>query len=215
MKDFPIFTTEYGVASLILREVPYRGIAYIRIQSTLEPEKLLEECVSFCRMVGAEKIYATGHEFLERYPFYTAVWSMACLRESLGKTDACLWPVTPETADRFREIYNEKIRKIPNAAWMDTAEQNRMVAQGDGYFVHRDGKLLGIGRVEGESLLFLASLSPGAGAEVLKALASTASEERLLLDVASENKKALALYERMGFLKTGEKSKWFELRSKE
>ena len=214
MKDFPVFTTEYGVASLILREIPYRGIAYIRIQSTLEPEKLIEECVSFCRMVGAERIYATGHEFLERYPFYTAVWSMACLRQSLGKTDASLWPVTAETADRFREIYNEKIKNIPNAAWMDSAEQKRMVSQGDGYFVHRDGKLLGIGRVEGESLLFLASLSPGAGSDVVKALASASSEERCLLDVASENKKALALYERMGFLKVGEKSKWFELGSK-
>ena len=212
MKDFPVFTTEYGVASLILREVPYRGIAYIRIQSTLEPEKLLEECVSFCRMVGAVKIYATGHEFLERYPFYTAVWTMVCIRESLGEATASLWPVTAETADRFREIYNAKIKNIPNAAWMDTAEQKRMVTQGDGYFVHRDGQLLGIGRVKGEDLLFLASLSSGAGAEVVKTLASASSEERCVLDVASENKKALALYERIGFLKIGEKSRWYEIR---
>ena len=43
MKDIPVFDTPYGVASLFLREIPYRGRAYIKIQSALEPEKLLEE----------------------------------------------------------------------------------------------------------------------------------------------------------------------------
>ena len=209
MKDFPVFTTDYGVASLILREVPYQGIAYIRIQAALEPEKLLQECVSFCRMVGAERICATGHESLESFPLYTAVWEMACLRESLGESTASLWPVTEETASEFKSIYNEKIRRIPNAAWMDGAEQKRMLAAGDGYFVHRDGKLLGIGRVEGEKLLFLASVYPGAGAEVVRTLASVSREERCTLEVASENKKALALYERMGLVRVGEKSRWF------
>ena len=42
MKDFPVFTTEYGVASLILKEIPYQGTAYITLQDSLEPEKLLE-----------------------------------------------------------------------------------------------------------------------------------------------------------------------------
>ena len=62
MKDFPMFTTEYGVASLVLREIPYRGEAYITIQDSLEPEKLLEECISFCRICGAEAVYAKGHK---------------------------------------------------------------------------------------------------------------------------------------------------------
>ena len=65
MKDFPMFTTEYGVASLLLKEIPYKETAYIIIRSSQEPEELLKECISFCRMVGAEKIYARGHEFLE------------------------------------------------------------------------------------------------------------------------------------------------------
>ena len=34
MKDFPMFTTEFGIASLILREIPYRGEAFILIQDT-------------------------------------------------------------------------------------------------------------------------------------------------------------------------------------
>ena len=60
MKDIPMFTTPYGVASLSLREVPYQKAAYICILSADQPEMLLEECVSFCRACGAEKVYAKG-----------------------------------------------------------------------------------------------------------------------------------------------------------
>ena len=76
MRDFPVFTTEHGAASLILKEIPYRKEAYIRIQSTQEPEMLLEECVSFCTACGAEQVYAAGHDILETYPFHTSVWQM-------------------------------------------------------------------------------------------------------------------------------------------
>ena len=76
MRDFPVFTTEHGAASLVLREIPYKSIAYITLQDTKQPEDLLQECVDFCRIAGARKIYATGHEFLEQYPLYTAVWKM-------------------------------------------------------------------------------------------------------------------------------------------
>ena len=55
MKDIPVFTTEFGVASLILKEIPYRREAYIRIQTTQQPQELLKECISFCRMCGPGK----------------------------------------------------------------------------------------------------------------------------------------------------------------
>ena len=78
MKDFPLFTTEYGVASLILKEVPYRGVAFIYIRQAQAGrfEEHLKECVSFCRMAGAEKIYAKGHADLEKYPQHCALWKM-------------------------------------------------------------------------------------------------------------------------------------------
>ena len=62
MRDFPVFTTENGVGSLVLKEIPYRKVAYITIQDSLFPEAFLSECVDFCRAVGAERIYACGHE---------------------------------------------------------------------------------------------------------------------------------------------------------
>ena len=99
MKDFPVFTTEYGVASLILKEIPYQGTAYITLQDSLEPGKLLEECVAFCRVCGAEAVYATGHEILESYPLYTAMWEMRCPWESLPDTEAGLFPVVEATLE--------------------------------------------------------------------------------------------------------------------
>ena len=70
MRDFSFFTTEYGVASLILKEIPYRKQAYIRILDVQEDsfDEYLAECVSFCRMCGAEQIFAEGHEQLSKYP---------------------------------------------------------------------------------------------------------------------------------------------------
>ena len=78
MKDFPVFSTETGVSSLILKEVPYRETAYIHIQD-VQPDGFgvhLKECVSFCRMVGAEKVYAAGCDELVEYPTYMQLLEM-------------------------------------------------------------------------------------------------------------------------------------------
>ncbi len=209
MKNIPVFTTHNGVATLTLQEIPTQGCAYIHIQSALEPEKLLEDCVSFCRMVGANQIYAKGHTLLEKFPLHTALWEMCCHRDSLADTDAALWPVQDQTAGEFREIYNKKIRRIPNAAWMSEKEVARIAASGEGYFVHRDSKLLGIGIIDGGEMRFVASLAPGAGADVVRALAHGITEERIVLQVSSENHKAVKLYGSLGFVKTREISRWY------
>ena len=41
MRDFPIFSTETGVSSLTLKEIPYKKQAYIRIQD-VQPGALQE-----------------------------------------------------------------------------------------------------------------------------------------------------------------------------
>ena len=69
-----MFTTSSGVASLILQEIPYRPEAYVRIRSCSDLGGLLDECVSFCKAVGAERIYATGHEGLLTMPKPLTVW---------------------------------------------------------------------------------------------------------------------------------------------
>lgn len=206
-----MFVTEYGAASLILREIPYRGIAYIRIQDTREPEKLIEECASFCRFSGAERIYAAGDPWLERLPLHAAIWEMrgkVPLRQELTKA---LWPVTEESAARFRELYNRRMREVDNAGTMEQKDEKRLAEESGAYFVHDGGALLGLGIVKGERLEALASLTPGTGETVLHTLASINPEAWLRLEAVSTNTRAIRLYEKNGFLKTRELSRWYEV----
>ena len=211
MKDIPLFTTEYGVASLTLREIPYRQRAYIKIQSASEPEKLLEECIGFCRACGAERIDASGHEFLEQYSLITPMWMMTANRESMGQTDACIFPMTQQTVERWLEIYNQRMADVPNAAYLDSRDGKEFLENGDCYFVHRDGKLLGIGKAAGDCVDIVIAVEPGMGETVLQALSSVLTEDTVRVTVAGENTRAVRLYERMGFIKTKEISRWYRL----
>lgn len=211
MQDFPVFTTEYGVASLFLREIPYRGRAHIKIQSSQEPEKLLEECIAFCRMCGASWIDAAGHAYLEKYPLITALWSMQCDHNMIGETDACLFPVTEQTLHQWLDLYNARMENIPNAAYMDSRDGRELLKTGDGYFIHRDGKLLGIGKAKDNFIDTVISVVPGAGEAVVQALCSALTGDVVQLWVASVNARAIRLYERMGFVKVRELSRWYRV----
>ena len=209
MRDFPVFDSQYGVASLTLREIPYSQKAYIKILDTLEPEMLLSECRGFCTAVGAEHIYASGHEFLERYPLRATIVSMECNRECLLFGDAAAVAVTEETADLWKKIYNEKMERVPNAAYMDDAQARKL--PGSGYFIYKEDTLIGIGKLGEDSIEAVASLQPGAGAEVVSALAKCLNTRKVTLEVAVENTRAVALYERLGFGVTGEISRWYQI----
>lgn len=211
MRDFPMFTTENGVGSITLKEVPYKGIAYIKIQSSLQPEAFLQECIDFCKMAGAEKIYASGHEMLEKYPLYNAIWQMSTLRESLPDTDAAPFPVTEKTAERWRDIYNEKMLPIANSSTMTRVDMEDLIKQGGAYFVHRGEKLLGIGIARGEMIESIVAVKPGSGREVLLALCGCLSAERIFLEVASTNFRAIKLYENLGFIPVSEISRWYDV----
>ena len=211
MRDFPIFTTQNGVGSITLKEVSYKGIAYIKIQSSMQPELFLKECVDFCKMAGAEKIYASGHEMLEQYELHNSICQMSVLRECLPETDAYLFPVTEKTAERWRSIYNEKMRPIDNSATMTREDMKVLIQHGGGYFVHRAEELLGIGIARGETVESVIAVKPGAGREVLLALCGSLTSERVILEVASTNLRAIKLYESLGFLNVSELSCWYDV----
>lgn len=209
MKDIPVFTTEFGAASLVLRQVPYRGIAYIRLQATMEPERLLAECVDFCRAVGAERVYATGHSALERYPFHTAIWKMTRSLDGQMSTDAVLRPVEESTLESWRGIYNAGLANVPNSAWLTQNDGKEMLREGDGYFVYRGDTLLGIGKAAGERLDAVVAVQPGAGGDVVRALTGAMTGKQIVLEVASANVRAVRLYERLGFTTVEEVSRWY------
>ena len=210
LKDIPMFDTETGVSTLILKEIPTRQVAYVRVQS-VQPDGLAEhlnECVSFCRMCGAERVYASGHEDLQAWPLYCGILPMALLVPEQSDPGANLFPVTEQTVGKWREICNERMAQVDNAATL-TARDEKEILSGGAYFVHDAGELLGIGWMKGSELACMAAVKPGAGERVLRTLLTLAETERVTLEVASTNVRALRLYERLGFLQTGEARNWY------
>lgn len=213
MKDFPVFTTEHGAASVILKEVPYRKTAYIRLQSSLNPSALLSDCVDFARMAGAERILAAGNLLPSGFPEAVTVLEMSGVPVLDADKVENLFPVTASTVTRWRELYNERMRSVDNAATLETRDEADMLSSGGCYFVHRDGVLLGIGWLEDGTLKAVASHVPGAGYATLNTLFSICPGERITLQVASTNHRAIALYERFGFFSTRQVDVWYDVSS--
>ena len=211
MRDMPVFTTEFGAASLTLKEIPYKKEAYIQLQDSLDPELLLEECVDFCRCAGAEKIFASGHDFLQKYPVHTTVIRMQCRRNELRDTDAALFPVQKETLEEFRCIYNDRMQSVPNASYMTARDAEQYLQERGCYFIHCRGDLLGIGIVSGNEICAVASVMRGSGEDIILALNQCLAGETVIVETASNNIPAISLYERLGFVKISEISKWYEI----
>lgn len=211
MKNFPVFTTPFGIASITLEEVPYSQEAYIRLQSCTDPIGLLEECKAFCLAVGATSVYATGHASLEQYPVYTDLLKMSATRDAIANADACLFPVQETTMEKWRQIYNERMKNVPLRAYMTTDKAKKICRQGSGYFVHRNNELLGIGVVSESYIDAIATVKPGVGAIVLKTLCDAMNSEQVYIEVASENSAAMALYQRLGFISVECIARWYKI----
>lgn len=212
MRDFPFFTTEYGVASLILREVPYREEAYIHIQEA-QPEHLAEhiqQCRDFCRAVGAEHIYIKEYPGLPQLPLHTQMVQMSGTAWVDLEKLCALFPVTEATVGRWRAYHNRRMAGIDNAATLEAREEGKILESGGAYFVHQDGQLLGIGWLEDTKLLTVAAES-GQGEWVMHSLMSLVEGAQMTLEVASTNKRALALYQRLGFVATRPLDSWYRL----
>ena len=211
MKDIPIFPTSYGVASLALGEIPYRQIAYIRVRSVVENalDELIGECVQFCRAAGADQIFWTAENV--NIPPQCVIYEMrgeACV--DTEKLES-LFPVTDATVKRWREIYNERMSKVDHVTTLSAFDEGRIVQSGGAYFVHHEGKLLGIGWLEDTKLLAIASTEKGAGIRVANTLMSLVEGATMTLEVASTNERAIRLYERLGFLRTSEVTRWYRV----
>ena len=213
MKDFPVFTTDWGVSSLILREIPYRAEAYIHIQD-VQPEGFeehLKECVSFCRMAGADRVYATGAQMLQAYPEYMSVYEMRGMAWVNPDKMVNLFPVTEQTVGRWRGLMNERLRSVDNAATLTAFDEKKILQSGGAYYIHRSGELLGLGWMEDTKLLLVAAVKPGAGETVMHSLMSLVEGADMTIEVASTNDRAIRLYEKLGFMKIREVVKWYKI----
>ena len=213
MRDFPVFTTDFGVSSLILREIPYRQEAYIHIQD-VQPDGLsehLRECASFCRMAGAERIFASGHMDLQAYPQYMSVLEMQGTAWADPQKLEHLFPVTEQTVSRWRSLMNERLRGVDNAATLTASDEKKILQSGGAYFVHHEGELLGAGWLEDTRLLLVAAAKPGAGERVMHTLMTLVEGARITIEVASTNTRALRLYEKLGFLTVRNVLQWYDV----
>ena len=213
MRDLPFFITDNGVADLILKEIPYKQTAYIRVREAQpgELELLIGECRAFCRMAGADHIYATGHPELERWPLYTEVLAMRGTAWVDREKLCSLFPVTDQTVTQWRKIYNERMASVHNSATLETRDEKRIVESAGAYFVHENGELLGIGWLEDTALLAVASVKSGAGEKVMHTLMSLVEGAVMSLEVASTNGRAIKLYEKLGFLPVASVSRWYDV----
>ncbi len=212
MKNIPLFTTQNGAASLVLRQIPYRGSAFIKIHTSEEPDALLQECASFCRAAGAENIYFTGYDASHKYPVFTSVVQMACLKDVLPDTDAVLQLVQEGTLESWRALYNQKMNLLANASYMTCEDAKDVLQNGNGYFVYRKDVLLGIGVIGENSISAVASVCPGGGRDVVLALSREIMADTVFLEVASNNAKAVRLYSSLGFVQVREMEKWYQFK---
>ena len=211
MKNIPVFTTEAGVASLVLEEIPYKRVAYIKIQSSLTPDKLIKECVDFCRMAGAEKIYASGHDYLSKYPFHTEMIRMECDKSLLPLTQLKFQrkPIDTESVALWCDIYNKRMHDVPNAATLSVSAVKELISANVCFLIYEGQQLLGIGKIVGNKVDAVATVVPGRGADVMCALCSVIKDESILVEVAVNNIPAIKLYEKLGFQKKNVISTWY------
>lgn len=211
MRNIPDFTCPWGAAFLVLQEIPYCREAYCMLQWVAPEglEGLLEECRRFCRMMGAERVYATGAA-LPGEPAFRIIRMTAPLTEG-RPTDVLLWPLLPENWGDYRSVYNKAMAQVPAARSLGERELSRLLEQGGCYFVHRDERLLGLGQVVGNRLTALVSCVPGQGRLVAETLLSLIQEDTAELLVAETNRRAVALYQKLGFAPMGVEETWWEL----
>lgn len=200
MKDIPLFTGSHGIASLILREIPYRREAYVHLRAAFDSqEALIRECESFCRMVGAEHTYVSGKGDFTGYPVYATLIERSIFCRNLPKTAARAVPT--DEADTWLCLYRETFKAVPAA--------NSCPEARGFYFIEQDGQRIGIGQIEGNCLRSVAALQTGKGADCVCAMAALCEGESLTLLCAEENLPAMRLYDKLGFSRGNVQEVWY------
>ena len=217
MKNIPMFTSAYGMATLILREIGWSGHAYVLIRSVWEGKaaELLEECRGFCRAVGAEEIYASWDtEELPADHAYDMI-EMTCEKAALPapRKPVELEQVTPETAEDYLRIYNACFRTVPSAASYDRKSLEPLYGEDLAWLAKVDGQYAAVAEISKEGLEGIAVLPEyrGLGFDLAAAVLQMVPSKTVKLKVASTNTRARELYDRLGFADGPVVRRWYRV----
>lgn len=220
MKNIPVFLAQSGTATLILREIPHRGTAYIVLR-TVYPGQLLDligECAAFCRSCGAKDCLVSPGDTQEtpNLPLAYAICRLHCLKERLPRpfTPFPLVPMTPDNDAIYQRIYNRCFSGVSHAMTYDRAQIERIRRCGQQAYLAlaEDGTACGIGELHGSELAAVGLLPEyrGQGTALTRTLLELCPGPELTLTVVSDNLPALCVYDRLGFTVTATESQWYQ-----
>ena len=219
MNNIPVFTGQGGTATLILREIPVSGRAYVLLRTVLPhmEQALTTECASFCRMCGAEQVFAAWEDgSLDFLPHAYNIMLLHVEKSTLpaGKP-VRLIPMTPDNDSIYQRIYNRCFFHVSHALSYDRGQIQRIYREGQQAFLALDAqdKPYGIGELHGNELAAVAVLPKyrGTGTDLTLALLALCPGTDLTVTVASDNDAALHVYEKLGFRVKGVESRWYQL----
>lgn len=217
MNNIPIFTAVNGMATLILKEVPVCGRAYVMLRSVWNGKTaaLLEECAQFCRAVGAEEIFACddGNELPAEAAYEVVELSIS--KDALPKPQKPveLVPLRQDNSAEYLRIFNGCFRDLHSAASYGPADIRRLLGKDLAFLARVDGQYAGIAEL-GDNYLEAVAVLPqfrGLGFDLTASVLAKLPGPVVRLKVASTNERALRLYRRMGFGEDRTVRKWFRL----
>ena len=219
MQNIPVFTTGGGTAALILREIPHRSIAYVRLATVVDLDALLEDCAGFCRSCGAEQVFVSRGADPLPLPFAHDI--LLLHRDLSGlpspRRPVDLLPIAPNNDAIYQRIINVCFRDVSNAATYEPSDIRRIYRERQKAFLALgpDGVPFGIGELHGSELAAVGILPEyrrqGLGRELVLALAGLCQGPTVELTAASDNDPALALYGGLGFTVAKKLSAWYVL----
>lgn len=217
MRNIPIFTAEHGLASLILREIPYSGRAYVLLRSVWngQTQALLDECRMFCSLAGAEEVYAS--QDLEDLPADHAydILELRLPRADLPDLDepVDLEPLNEDNMEEYRDVYNRCFRPVTGATAYDRSDVQRLLGQELAYLVRRDGVCVAVAERSEQGLAGVAVLpeAKGLGYGLTLTVLHQVDAPELCLRVSSDNQRAMNLYRRIGFGGNRITSRWWKI----
>lgn len=216
MQNIPIFTAEHGLASLILREIPYSGSAYVMLRAVWNGQTaaLLAECRQFCLAAGAETVFASQEraELPARHAYDILELSRPRAGLPLPDRQVALEPLTENNAAVYLDIYNRCFRAVPGAASYDREDMRRLMGKDLAFLAKRDGRYAAVAELGEGSLAGVAVLPEfrGLGHDWTLTVLARLETPVLKLRAASTNTRALALYRRLGFGADQVVSRWWK-----